>query len=157
MGVAQTIHLCHTIGQGCELEGFGEILCEPDLVVLGVDEHVDTDQGVGGEDVEAVAVVGRLLIEHESIEAGSGALRVATADADVFGGLAPMDTNIGDACAKGGFAGELMGELVGFLHREIVVVCALHELVAPLQWGQASGGAFLVDLREDCLGSLRRS
>ena len=148
--------LCATweAGQGCELEGFGEILGEPDLVVLGVDEYVDTDEGVGGEDVEAMAVVGWLLIEHEGIEAGGGALGVATADADVFRGLAPMDADIGDACAEGGFAGELMGELVGFLHREVMVVRALHELVAPLERGQASGGAFLVDLREDCLGSL---
>src|ERR1700760_2272371 len=85
-----------------------EVLGEPDGAG-GVTEDGDADVGEGtAENVPAVTVLGRLLVEHGLGEAdrhlgdGRGGVRDRTAFADVLPGRGPVD-------AVGGLAGAEIG------------------------------------------------
>src|SRR6476661_900146 len=110
-------------GMGAQL--VREVLGEPDGA-RGVTEDGDADVGEGTENVPAVTVVGRLLVEHGLGEAdrhlgdGRGGVRDRAAFADVLPGRGPVDTGGGLAGAEIGLAGALVGKPAAAGHPRVV-------------------------------------
>jgi len=103
-----------------------EVLGEPDGAG-GVTKNSDADVGEGtAEDVPAVTVVGRLLVEHGLGEAdrhlsnGRGGVRDRAAFADVLPGRGPVDAGGGLAGAEIGLPGALVREPAAAGHRRVV-------------------------------------
>src|SRR5690349_16034271 len=113
-----------TRGAGAQL--VREVLGEPDGAG-GVTEDGDADVGEGtAEDVPAVTVVGRLLVEHGLGEAdrhlgdGRGGVRDRAAFADVLPGRGPVDAGGGLAGAEIGLPRALVGEPAAASHRRVM-------------------------------------
>src|ERR1700759_5082638 len=93
----------------------------------GVTEDGDADVGEGtAENVPAVTVVGRLLVEHGLGEAdrhlgdGRGGARDRAAFADVLPGRGPVDAGGGLAGTEIGLAGALVGKPAAAGHPRVV-------------------------------------
>src|ERR1700704_6154610 len=99
------------VARGAGAKLVREVLGEPDGAG-GITEDGDADVGEGtAENVPAVTVVGRLLVEHGLGEAdrhlgnGRGGVRDRAAFADVLPGRGPVDAGGGFAGAEIGLAG----------------------------------------------------
>src|SRR5439155_5194146 len=122
-----------------------EVLGEPDGA-RGVPVDGDADVGEGtAEDVPAVTVVGRLLVEHVLGQAdrhlgdGRGAVRDWAAFADVLPGRGPADAGGGLAGAEIGLAGALVREPAAARHGRVVRRRAGIQACGDRQRGQARG------------------
>src|ERR1700755_1253000 len=111
-------------GMGAQL--VREVLGEPDGAG-GVTEDGDADVGEGtAENVPAVTVLGRLLVEHGLGEAdrhlgdGRGGVRDRAAFADVLPGRGPVDAGGGLAGAEIGLAGALVRKPAAAGHPRVV-------------------------------------
>src|SRR5690242_1605445 len=114
------------VTRGAGAQSVREILGEPDGAG-GVTEDGDADVGEGtAENVPAVTVVGRLLVEHGLGEAdrhlghGRGGVRDRAAFADVLPGRGPVDAGGGFAGAEIGLAGALVGKPAAAGHPRVV-------------------------------------
>src|SRR2546423_14548085 len=123
-GATRRIYVWVARGAGAQL--VREVLGEPDGA-LGVTEDGDADVGEGtAENVPAVTVVGRLLVEHGLGEAdrhlgdGRAGAGDRAAFADVLPGRGPVDAGGGLAGAETGLAGALVGKPAAAGHPGVV-------------------------------------
>src|SRR5689334_25445508 len=125
-GREATRRTCVRVTRGAGAQLVREVLGEPDGAA-GVTEDGDADVGEGtAENVPAVTVVGRLLVEHRLGEAdrhlghGRAGVRDRAAFADVLPGSSPVDAGGGLAGAEIGLAGALVGKPAAAGHPRVV-------------------------------------